>query len=50
MTESPNFISTKTLGKVNKGSLNLGEKLLGRSNKNNFICEKTTKQKICLII
>jgi hypothetical protein len=26
MSESPNFISTKTLGKVNKGSLDLGQK------------------------
>jgi hypothetical protein len=43
MSESPNFISTKTLGKVNKGSLDLGEKLLGRNNKDNLICEKTTK-------
>jgi len=50
MSESPNFISTKTLGKVNKGSLDLGEKLLGRSNKDNLICEKTTKQKKFLII
>jgi hypothetical protein len=28
MSESPNFISTKTLGKVNKGSLDLGQKEL----------------------
>jgi len=26
MSESPNFVSTKTLGKANKGSLDLGQK------------------------
>jgi hypothetical protein len=26
MSESPNFNSTKTLGKVNKGSLHVGQK------------------------
>jgi hypothetical protein len=55
MSESPNFISTKALGKVNKGSPHVGQKepnthSWGRSNKDNLICEKTTKQKTCLII